>query len=98
MAVTMKDEKAETVAHVLFEKWITVFMPPQYLLSDIGRNFTGEVIENLCKKIGTKKLDTFSYHPQTTGFIKRYDQTQCKEFIQNLIVDEDWDTTLAMAQ
>jgi hypothetical protein len=71
VAVAMKDEKAETVARILFEKWITIFGPPEYLLSARGRNFTSELIENLCKNIGTKKISTSAYHPQTNGFIER---------------------------
>jgi RNase H-like domain found in reverse transcriptase/Integrase zinc binding domain/Integrase core domain len=76
MAVAMKDEKAETVARILFKKWITIFGPPEYLLSDRGRNFTGELIENLCKNIGTKTISTSAYHPQINGLlngtIRRY--------------------------
>jgi hypothetical protein len=62
MAVAMKDKKAETVARIIFEKWITVVGPPEYLLSDRGRNVTGVVIENLCKKVGTKKISTSARH------------------------------------
>jgi hypothetical protein len=85
MAVAMKDEKAETVARIMFEKWIKVFGPPEYLLSDRGRNFTFELIENLCKNVGTKKISTSAYHPQSKGFIERYNQTLCKRWRRHLI-------------
>jgi transposase InsO family protein len=98
VAVAIKDEKAETVARIPFEKWVTVVGPPEYLLSDRGRNVTGGVIENLCKKVGTKKISTSAYHPQTNGFIGSYNQTLCKELGWHLIDDEDWDTTIAMVQ
>jgi hypothetical protein len=46
MAIAMKDENSESVARIIFEKWITVFGPLEYLLSDRGRHFLGELIEN----------------------------------------------------
>jgi transposase InsO family protein len=98
MAIATKDEKADTVAKAIFERWIYVFGPPERLLSDRGRNFTADVIENLCKRVGTKKICTSAYHPQTNGFVERYNQTLCRELRRHLIDDKDWDVTLSMAQ
>jgi Integrase core domain len=98
MALAMPDEKAETVSRLPFDRWVTVFGPPEQLLSDQGRNFVGGVIEHLCKKVGTRKIFTSAYHPQTNGFIERYNRTLCTELRRHLITDEDWDVTLALAQ
>ena len=37
------------------------------LLSDRGANFMSSVIEEMCKILGVKKLQTMPYHPQTNG-------------------------------
>jgi transposase InsO family protein len=71
MALAMPNEKAETVSRSFLDRWVTVFGPPEQLLSDQGSNVVGGVIEHLCKKVGTRKIVTSAYHPQTNGFIER---------------------------
>jgi hypothetical protein len=75
-----------------------VFGPPEQLLSDQGRNFVGGVIEHLCNKVGTRKIFTSAYHPQTKGFVERYNRTLCTELRRHLMTEEEWDVTLALAQ
>jgi transposase InsO family protein len=98
MALAMPDEKAETVSLFLLDRWVTVFGPKEQLLSDKGRNFVGGVLENLCKKVGTRKIFISASYPQTNGFVERYNLTLCSEIRRHLITDEDWDVTLALAQ
>ena len=45
------------------------------LLSDRGANFMSSVIEEMCKILGIKKLQTTPYHPQTNGLVERSHQT-----------------------
>jgi Integrase core domain len=98
MALAMPDEKAETVSQLILDRWVTVFGPKEQLLSDKGRNFVGEVLENLCKKVGTRRIFTSASYPQTNGFVERYNLTLCSELRRHLITDEDWDFMLALAQ
>ena len=42
------------------------------IITDQGRNFESELIDNLCQVAGVKKLCTSPYHPQTNG--------QCEHF------------------
>ena len=46
-------------------------------LSDRGANFTSSVIEEMCKILGVKQLQTMPYHPQTNGVgvVERSHQT-----------------------
>jgi len=97
VAVAMADEGADTVARELFERWISVFGPPEQLLSDRGPNFTGEVIGHLCRMVGTRKVFTSAYHPQGNGFVERYNRTLCAELKRHLLEETDWDLTLPMA-
>lgn len=78
-AVALPDEKAATVADALYKEWICRFGPPEHLLSDRGKTFTGEVITRLCKRLGVKKISTSPYHPQCDGMIERLNRTLLKD-------------------
>ena len=67
LAVMRKDQKAKTIAKVLYERFITVFGVPARLLSDWGANFTSVLVEELCTVFGIQKCWTITYHPQCNG-------------------------------
>ena len=37
--------------------------------------FMSNIIDEMCKLLGVKKLQTMSYHPQTNGLVERSHQT-----------------------
>ena len=67
LAIVTKDQMAETVAKVLYERFIVVFGAPAKLLSNWGENFTSVLVEELCAAFGIQKCQTTSYHPQCNG-------------------------------
>jgi transposase InsO family protein len=97
VAVPISDESADTVARVIFDRWVSVFGPPEQLLTDLGPNFASGVIAERCRLIGTKKVFTSAYHPQTNEFIERYNRTLSTELRRHLLDEEDWDLSLSMA-
>jgi hypothetical protein len=97
VAVPISDERADTVARVTFDRWVSVFGPPEQLLTDLGPNFASGVISEMCRLIGTRKVFTSAYHPQTNGFIERYNRTLSTELRRQLSDEEDWDLSLSMA-
>ena len=60
-AVTIKNDKALTVAKVLAEKIIQFFVIPECLLSDRGRNCESVIIKQLCKLHGIERVFTCPY-------------------------------------
>ena len=48
---------------------------PKEILSDQGRNFKSELIADLGRLMGTKKLRTSLHHSQTTGQCERFNST-----------------------
>ena len=75
MAFITKDQKAKTVAHILYEHFISVFGVPAKLLSDHGTNFMSVLDEELCFAFGIQKCKTTVYHIQCNGQVERFHQT-----------------------
>ena len=69
------DQTAKTVAMFLFQGYILIFGAPARLLSDLAANFMSNIISEMCKLLGVKKLHTTPYHPQTNGLVERSHQT-----------------------
>ena len=68
LAYITPDQTAKTITKFLYGGYISIFRAPARLLSDIGASFTSKVIEELCKILGIKQLQTMPYHPRLMGW------------------------------
>jgi transposase InsO family protein len=75
IAAPIPDQTMDTIAHVLLKEVIARYGTPQQLLSDRGSSFTGNLIRTIYKILGTKKIFTTAYHPQTNGAVERFNST-----------------------
>ena len=73
-AFVMKNHTARTTALLLYNNYFSVFGFPQRLMSDQETEFCGKVIAAMCSLLGTEKIRTTPYHPQTNGSAKRVHQ------------------------
>ena len=64
LAYVTPDQTAKSIAKFLYQGYISFFGDPARLLSERGANFMTSVIEEMCKILGVKKLQTMPYHPQ----------------------------------
>jgi transposase InsO family protein len=97
LAVPVGDELASTVARVLLDRWVLLFGPPERILSDKGKTFVGNVVANLCKMVGVKKIFTSPYHPQTDGCVERWNRTLCEDLRKFVLAEDEWDQHVAMS-
>ena len=74
-AYPTKDQKANTVARVLWRNFFCRFGFPAKLHADQGRNFESAIVKELCKCTGITKTHTTPYHPQGNGTTERFNRT-----------------------
>ena len=74
LAYATPNPTSKTIAKFLYQGYISVFGDLARLLSDRGGNSMSNVIEEMCKILGVKKLCTMPYHPQTNGLVERLHQ------------------------
>ena len=96
MVYVTPNQTAKTVANFLYQGYISISGALARLLSDHGANFMSNIISEMCKLLGMKKLHTMPYHPQTNRLVDRSHQTII-QMIGKLEEDEkaDWSGYLA---
>jgi len=72
----LRHKTADAVAVALYEDIITRVSVPSAILTDQGREFTGEVVKRLCDRLGIHRLRTSAYHPQTDAKCERIHSSQ----------------------
>ena len=76
-AVPIKSKSAKEIASCLWA-YISLFGPPQEMLSDQGSEFLNEVVESLCTGFGINRRVTSAYNPRTNGLTERFNATLVK--------------------
>ena len=74
-AVPIHDQRAETVARVVYSEWIARYKAPEQIHSDRGAQFESALFEELCVAFGVDKTRTTPYRPQASGKYERFNRT-----------------------
>ena len=77
LAYPSKTQTAQATARILWDNFICHYGFPEKFISDQGRNFESDLIKELCKIAGVKKVHTTPYHPQGNGQCERFHSTLC---------------------
>ena len=75
LAYPSKTQTAQATARILLDNFICHYGFPEKFISDQGRNFESDLIKELCKIAGVKKVHTTPYHPQGNGQCERFNST-----------------------
>eukprot|EP00731_Ephydatia_muelleri_P006303 Em0003g551a len=101
LAIGIRSEiGAERVLHVPATRpqHLRTRLLPEKLHSDQGRQFESEIVKQLCRLLKIEKSMTTPYHPQSDGFVERFNRT-----LLNLLSTSsgqhpsEWDTSLHKA-
>ena len=90
----LPNQKAETVADVLYNHIFTRYGPPTSILSDRGQNFMSTLVNEVCKRFNVKRTLTSSYHPQTNSQAERYFSSLWQSLRAYCLIQKQWDTFL----
>ena len=77
LAYPSKTQTAQATARILWDNFICHYGFPEKFISDQGRNFESDLIKELCRIAGVKKVHTTPYHPQGNGQCERFNSTLC---------------------
>ena len=77
LAYASKTQTAQATARILWDNFICHYGFPEQFISDQGRNFESDLIQELCEIAGVKKLHITPYHPQSNGQCERFNSTLC---------------------
>ena len=70
-----RTQTTQTNAKTLWDKFVVHYGLPEKILSDQGWNFESQLVADLCQLMGTLKIWTSPYHPQTNSQCERFNST-----------------------
>jgi hypothetical protein len=91
-------KSAIEVATFIYEEILCRHGCPREILSDQGREFCNEVVNQLCQNFRVKHALSSPYHPQTNGLVERFNQTLCRMLAKYADLQEmEWDNLVGTA-
>ena len=90
-----EDQTTTTVARLFVEEFIPRHGVPCLLLFDRGKSFLSHLMKDICTLIGTQKVNTTAYHPQTDGLVELFNCTLIDMLAKTTAKQgTDWDQRL----
>ena len=89
------DQTAPTLTRLLVEEVVSRHGVPRQLLSDRGPAFLSKLFLGVCSILGTKKVNTTVYHPQTDGLVEQFNGTLIIMLSKRVSgIGQEWDELL----
>ena len=94
-AFTVQTIDAPVIAKLLINEILCHHGSPCTLLSDRGRNFLSTLVCEVCKLMGTTKVNTTACHPQTDGLVEHFNSFISQSLSMYVRTNQrDWDEFL----
>ena len=90
-AVPLPGIEAERVAEALFNMFTRLGFPSE-ILTDLGSQFTSEVMKEVSRLLSMRMLNTTAYHPMCNGLVEKFNGT-LKNMLKKVCAENprDWD-------
>jgi len=94
-AVALRNIDTETVAEALFEMFSRVGVPNE-ILSDMGKQFTSDLMKEIQRLLSVRQLTTSPYNPACNGLVEKFNGT-LKSMLKKMCSERptDWDRYIA---
>jgi len=88
---------ATDVSSPFFRDWISVYGPPDTVLTDNGPQFASLFFQGVCNLMGIRNLYTSTYYPQTNNQVERFNKTFVDMFMHYIEDHQDsWDELVSV--
>ena len=84
------NKEAPTVAKSIFEEWICRRGIMRSLISDGGKEFANNLLDELCKLMSVNNHVVTPYHPMANGQVERFNKDMKKYLLTMLDVTTNW--------
>ena len=93
-----QNQRASTVADILFNRVFSRYGPPTIIHSDQGTNFESNLMQEVCSLRGIHKSRTTAYHPKCDGQVERQNRT-LQEILAAVVSEhkDGWDSWVSVA-
>ena len=90
-AISLKRIDSETVAEALLDIFSRVGFPRE-ILTDLGKQFTSDLMQEVCRLVSICHLTTSPYHPKCNGLVERFNGT-LKSMLRKMCEEQptQWD-------
>lgn len=94
-AIATPDATASCAANAFLEAVVLHHGAPEKVITDRGKHFVADMMEELFKLTSTNHSHTTAYHPQTNGLCERFNRTLADMLSQYVSTNHhDWDQFL----
>ena len=68
----LKDINTNTIVQIFMREYVSRFGVPLTITTDRGTQFTSKLFSDLVQSLGSHKIHTNAYHPQSNGMVERF--------------------------
>ena len=73
-AIPLKDITTASIVDNFLLHWVARYGIPRTITTDRGAQFESQIWKELLNSLGTKKIRTTAYHPQSNGLVERFNK------------------------
>ena len=94
-SAVLKNKEASTIVQQVFERWISIFGPPQSFLTDNGTEFANHQLREMAEAMNIRLKSSPAEAPYSNGLVERYNLV-LSEMLEKIIHDTECALPIAL--